>query len=117
MLGQKAPSVRRHAAWVLALQEMAAGDPANAYKWLRALGEEERLAIVPLFPMDVADEARLVHIALAVQDDELAAHAVDAAQRRAQLKPPGPIDSCGRRPCTRSDGPQSQRPRGSGGAL
>ena len=87
MLGQKAPSVRRHAAWVLALQEMAAGDPANAYKWLRALGEEERLAIVPLFPMDVADEARLVHIALAVQDDELAAHAVDAAQCRAQLNP------------------------------
>ena len=87
MLGQKAPSVRRHAAWVLALQEMAAGDPASAYKWLRALGEEERLAIVPLFPMDVADEARLVHIALAMQDDELAAYAVGAAQRRAQLNP------------------------------
>ena len=27
MLGQSAPSVRRHAAWLLALQEMAAGDP------------------------------------------------------------------------------------------
>jgi len=87
MLGQKAPSVRRHAAWVLALQEMAAGDPANAHKWLRALGEEERLAVVPLFPMDVADEARLVHVALAVQDHELAARAAGAAQRRAQLNP------------------------------
>ncbi len=87
MLGQKAPSVRRHAAWVLALQEMAAGDPGSAYKWLRALGEEERLAIVPLFPMDVADEARVVQIALAVEDDELAAHAVAAAQCRAQLNP------------------------------
>ena len=87
MLGQSAPSVRRHAAWLLALQEMAAGDPARAHEWLRALGEEERMSIVPLFPMDVADEARLIHIALAAQDYELAAHAADAAQRRAQRNP------------------------------
>ncbi len=87
MLGQSAPSVRRHAAWLLALQEMAAGDAAGAHEWLRALGEEERLSIVPLFPMDVADEARLIHIALAAHDDELAAHAADAAQCRARLNP------------------------------
>jgi DNA-binding CsgD family transcriptional regulator len=87
MLGQSAPSVRRHAAWLLALQEMAGGDAARAHDWLRGLGEEERLSIVPLFPMDVADEARLIHIALAVGDDELAAHAANAAQFRAQLNP------------------------------
>jgi DNA-binding CsgD family transcriptional regulator len=87
MLDQKAPSVRRHAAWLLALQEMAAGDPARAHEWLGALGEEERLSIVPLFPMDVADEARLIHIALAARDDELAARAAYAAGRRAQLNP------------------------------
>jgi DNA-binding CsgD family transcriptional regulator len=87
MLDQRAPSVRRHAAWLLALQEMAAGDPARAHEWLRALGEEERVSVVPLFPMDVADEARLIHIALATQDDELAAHAADAAECRAQLNP------------------------------
>ena len=46
---------------------------------------------MPLFPMDVADEARLIHIALAAQDDELAAHAADAAQRRARAQSPGPI--------------------------
>ena len=51
------------------------------------MGDEERLSIVPLFPMDVADEARLVHIALAAQDDELAVRAANAAQRRAQLNP------------------------------
>ena len=73
MLGQSAPSVRHHAAWLLALQEMAAGDAARAHGWLRAFGEEERLSIVPLFPMDVADETRLIHIALAAHDDELAA--------------------------------------------
>ena len=87
MLGQSAPSVRRHAAWLLALQEMATGGPARAHEWLRALGEEERMGIVPLFPMDVADEARLIRIALAVQDDELAAHAANAAHCRAQLNP------------------------------
>jgi DNA-binding CsgD family transcriptional regulator len=87
MLDQKAPSVRRHAAWLLALQEMAAGNPARAYEWLSALGEAERVSIVPLFPMDVADEARLIHIALAARDDELAAHAAHAAECRAHLNP------------------------------
>ena len=87
MIGQSAPSVRRPAAWLLALQEMAGGDSARAHEWLRVMGEEERLSIVPLFPMDVADETRLIHIALAAQDDELAAHATDAVQRRAQRNP------------------------------
>ena len=87
MLGQRVPSVRRHAAWLLALQEMAAGDPARAHERLRALGEEERLSIVPLFPMDVADEARLIHIALAAQDEELAAHGAYQAKCRAQRNP------------------------------
>src|SRR5205807_8046513 len=82
-----APSVRRHAAWLLALLAMAEGDPARAHRWLCALGEDERTSIVPLFPMDVADEARLVHIALAVQDHELAVAAGASAQRRARLNP------------------------------
>ena len=90
MLGQSAPSVRRHAAWLLALQAMADGDTASAHRWLCALGEDKRLSILPLFPMDVADEARLVHIALAAQDDELAGHAAAAAQRRAMRNPDVP---------------------------
>jgi DNA-binding CsgD family transcriptional regulator len=45
------------------------------------------MSIVPLFPMEVSDEARLIHIALAVQDDELAAHAANAAESRAHLNP------------------------------
>jgi len=87
MLSQRAPSVRRHAAWLLALQEMAIGEPAKAHERLRALGDDERMSIVPLFPMEVSDEARLIHIALAVQDDELAAHAANAAESRAHLNP------------------------------
>jgi DNA-binding CsgD family transcriptional regulator len=87
MLGQSAPSVRHHAAWLLALQAMAEGDAARAHEWLCALGQEDRLSIVPLFPMDVADESRLIHIALATQDEELAVHAAASAQRRARLNP------------------------------
>jgi DNA-binding CsgD family transcriptional regulator len=87
MLGQSAPSVRRHAAWLLALQAMADDDAAGAHRWLCALGLDERLSIVPLFPMDVGDEARLLRIALAVQDDELASHAVQSAEQRSKLNP------------------------------
>jgi DNA-binding CsgD family transcriptional regulator len=87
MLSQSAPSVRRHAAWLLALQAMAEGDPPRAHRWLCSLGEDERTSIVPLFPMDVADEPRLVHIALAAQDHELAVSAVAAAQRASALNP------------------------------
>src|SRR2546428_1450378 len=87
MLDQSVPSVRRHAAWLLALLAMAEGDAARAHRWLGALGEDERTSIVPLFPMDVGDEARLVHIALAVEDHELGVEAAGAAQRRARLHP------------------------------
>jgi DNA-binding CsgD family transcriptional regulator len=66
---------------------MAEGDAARAHRWLCALGEDERTSIVPLFPMDVADEARLVHIALAVQDHELGAVAALATQQRSGLNP------------------------------
>jgi hypothetical protein len=87
MMGQSAPSVRHHAAWLLALQEMAAGNAACAHESLGAFGEKERMGIVSLFPMDVADEARLIHIALAAHDDELAASAAEAAECRARLNP------------------------------
>ncbi|HXL96483.1 MAG TPA: AAA family ATPase [Streptosporangiaceae bacterium] len=87
MLGQSAPSVRRHAAWLLALRAMADGDPSGAHRWLCALGDDERLSILPLFPMDMRDEPRLVHIALAVQDRELAVHVAASAQRRSALNP------------------------------
>ena len=87
MLEQGAPSVRRHAAWFLALQSMAADDPASAHRWLCADGWDERLNVLPLFPMDIADEAILVHIALGANDRELADAACALAQHRAELNP------------------------------
>jgi len=87
MINQGVPSVRRHAAWILALQAMAEGDSALAHRWLCALGEVDRLSIVPLFPIDVTDDARLVHIALAGHDHELAARACATAEGRSHLNP------------------------------
>jgi DNA-binding CsgD family transcriptional regulator len=87
MLSQSAPSVRRHAAWLLALQAMAEGDPPGAHRWLCCLGQDERTAVVPLFPMDITDQPRLVHIALAADDHALAAGAAAAARQHAALNP------------------------------
>lgn len=87
MLDQSVPSVRGHAAWLLALQAMADGDPAGAHRRLCALGEDERMSILPLFPMDVADDPLLVRIALAAQDHQLAVDAAASAQRRSAINP------------------------------
>lgn len=82
MLNQDAPSVRRHAAWYLALQNMADGDPRRARQCLCSLGEHQRMSILPLFPMEITDEIELLRIALAVGDNELLQHVADAVQRR-----------------------------------
>lgn len=81
------PSFRRQAAWLLALQAIAAGDAPSARGWLCELGEEERKSIVPLFPVEVTDDAHLVRIAIAANDRELATSAVAAAERRSELNP------------------------------
>ncbi len=85
MLTQDAPSVRRHAAWLLTLQAMADGDARRARECLCLLGEEERMSLLPLFPMDVTDEVQLIRIALAADDTELAEHTVGTVRRRSQL--------------------------------
>jgi DNA-binding CsgD family transcriptional regulator len=87
MLGSGVPGVERHAAWLLALQAQAAGDPAQARRWLTARGEEERLSVFPLFPLDPADDPQLVRIALDAGDLELAESATAGAERRAEISP------------------------------
>jgi DNA-binding CsgD family transcriptional regulator len=74
-------------AWLLALIALWEGDAAVARAHLCALGEAERLTIVPLNPMDVTDEVPLVRIAMAAGDGELAASAVAAARERFRLNP------------------------------
>jgi DNA-binding CsgD family transcriptional regulator len=87
MLGEHARAVRCHAAWILASDAMANGNPHGAHSWLCQLGESERFSILPLYPADMTDEPRLVHIAFAVKDHALAAHAGDLSEERAALNP------------------------------
>lgn len=74
-------------AWLLALIALWEGDAAAARTHLCALGEAERLTIVPLNPMDITDEVPLVRIAMAAGDGELAASAVATARERLRLNP------------------------------
>ena len=87
MLDETSPGVRRHAAWLLALQAMDEGNAVAAREWLCALGTEERKSILPRFPMDLTDEVQLVRIAVSADDLDLAEASVAAAERRADLNP------------------------------
>ena len=87
MLGEQARAVRCHAAWILASDAMASGNPHGAHSWLCQLGDSERFSILPLYPADITDEPRLVHIALAVKDHALAAHVGNLSEERAALNP------------------------------
>ena len=87
LLEDATPNFRRQAVWLLALQAMATGDPGAAHTWLCALGEDQRTAVLPLFPIDVTDEPQLVRIALAAGDDELAEVTTAQAEQRAQRNP------------------------------
>jgi DNA-binding CsgD family transcriptional regulator len=87
MLERGTPAVRRHAAWLLALFAMAEGDADAARAWLRAPAEPDGRAILPRFPLDIADEVLLAHIARATQDAELARLALTNSRHRAELNP------------------------------
>ena len=87
MLEHGTPAVRRHAGWLLGLFAMAEGDAEAARGWLRAPTEPDGRAILPRFPLDIADEVLLARIALATHDDELAQLALLNSRRRSELNP------------------------------
>jgi DNA-binding CsgD family transcriptional regulator len=87
MLEGGTPAVRRHAGWLLALFALAEGDAEAARGWVRAPTEPDGRAILPRFPLDIADEVLLARIGLAAPDDELAQLALSNSQRRAELNP------------------------------
>jgi hypothetical protein len=58
---------------------MAEGDAEAARGWLRAGTEPDSRAILPRFPLDIADEVPLARIGLASPDDELAQLALPIA--------------------------------------
>jgi DNA-binding CsgD family transcriptional regulator len=87
MLEQGTPAVRRHAGWLLAIFALAKGDAEAARRWLRAPTDPDGRAILPRFPLDIADEVLLARIAHATDDDELAELALSNSRRRAELNP------------------------------
>jgi DNA-binding CsgD family transcriptional regulator len=87
MLTTTVPSVRRLAAWYLAVHAMASGDPDRAHRWLCAFGQTERLSLFPLFPMEAADDPLLIRVALAAGDGKLAKAVAELAARRYELNP------------------------------
>jgi DNA-binding CsgD family transcriptional regulator len=87
MFERGTPAVRRHAGWLLALFALAEGDAEAARGWLRAPAEPDGRAILPRFPLDIADEVLLARIGLAAHDDELAQLALLNSRRRSELNP------------------------------
>jgi DNA-binding CsgD family transcriptional regulator len=87
MLAHGTPAVRRHAGWLLAIFAMAKGDAEAARRWLSAPTDPDGRAILPRFPLDIADEVLLARIALDTRDDELAQLALSNIRRRAELNP------------------------------
>src|SRR5256714_318803 len=87
MLEQGTPAVRRHAGWLLPLFAVADGNAEAARGWLRAPTEPDGQAILPRFPLDIADEVLLARIGLATHDDDLAQLALLNSGRRSELNP------------------------------
>jgi DNA-binding NarL/FixJ family response regulator len=87
MLRSAMASVKGHAMWLLALLAMSEGDPHQAHKWLRYSGDDQRLTLFPLFPVETVDDPQLIRIASAVGDQELAERVIAQAEYRQALNP------------------------------
>jgi DNA-binding CsgD family transcriptional regulator len=87
MLEHGTPAVRRHAGWLLAIFAIANDNAEAARRWLRATANPDGRAILPRFPIDIADDVLLARIARATQDDELAQLALSNSKRRTALNP------------------------------
>jgi DNA-binding CsgD family transcriptional regulator len=66
---------------------MSHGDVNRAHEAVRALGDEERLSLLPLFPHDVWVDPQAMRLALAVGDDEMVAQVLDLTKVRATRNP------------------------------
>jgi DNA-binding CsgD family transcriptional regulator len=87
MLHESAPEIRRHGAWLLALQALADGDPRGARATLARLGDDAEPSVLPAILRDVLDPPQLVRIAIAAGDLDLAGRATGDAVALAAAEP------------------------------
>jgi DNA-binding CsgD family transcriptional regulator len=87
MLRSGPPGVRRHGAWLLALEASDAGDDRRAIARLLELGEDGGGWILPVMAMDVTDPARLTRMALRAERPDIARAAVLLAEYRQGSNP------------------------------
>jgi DNA-binding CsgD family transcriptional regulator len=87
MLRSPVTSVKHHAIWFLAFLALSQGIPNQAHQWLRSAGDDQRLTLFPLFPVEAVDDPQLIRIATAVGDQELAERVIAQAERRQALNP------------------------------
>jgi DNA-binding CsgD family transcriptional regulator len=80
------PEPRQHAAWLIAVLQMAAGD-AHGARAVLTEGRDADMPVLPRFWADPGDPPQLVRIALACGDNQLAAEAVAIAERRSRRNP------------------------------
>jgi DNA-binding CsgD family transcriptional regulator len=75
-----APEVRRHVAWLLALQALAKGDAKAAHGWVQPTLSDDGHSVLPLLTRDLCDYPQLVRIALDAGDIGLARETVCAIE-------------------------------------
>ena len=82
------PELKRHAAWILAQQAAASGDPGAGLQIMAELERElpPNEPLLPLFPLDVIDQPHLVRIALAAGDRALARTHIGTRERPCRAK-------------------------------
>ncbi|WP_022929189.1 ATP-binding protein [Patulibacter americanus] len=91
MLTESAPEIRRHGAWLLALQAMAAGDPRGARAALGRLGDDAEPTVLPTVIADPLYAPQLVRLATAAGDLDLARRAVVDADAAVDREPGIPV--------------------------
>ncbi|MFC6155163.1 helix-turn-helix transcriptional regulator [Kribbella jiaozuonensis] len=87
MINSTSPAIRAHAAWGLAAHANAHGQIGQAHKWLRLVWDAEAPYSRRLYPHDIASDAEVVRVGLAVGDHELVSETLAGAIERLRLNP------------------------------
>jgi DNA-binding CsgD family transcriptional regulator len=86
-LGHMSLEIRRQAAWLLAMNDLATGDARGAQARLASLRRDGTASMIPLLMVDISDYTHLARIARGAEDEALARLAVSGAEARSRANP------------------------------